>query len=86
MPPIGNRRDIYFDQSDTGATQGGFDQQLTNAGQIMGLSDGFTLMKGISSYGLKNMIKKANIDEDHYKFNYLTSNNTSELSQANQSA
>jgi hypothetical protein len=30
----------------------------------MGVSDGFTLMKGISSYGLKNMIKKAKIDED----------------------
>jgi hypothetical protein len=43
------------------------------------MSDGFTLMKGISSYGLKNMIKKAKIDEEQYKYN-LMSNTTSELS------
>jgi hypothetical protein len=36
-------------------------------------------MKGISSHGVKNMIKKAKIDEDQYKYNLL-SNTTSELS------
>ena len=49
------------------------------------MSDGFTLMKGLSSNGLKNMIKKAKIDEEQYK-HYLISNTTSELSRTHQSA
>ncbi len=30
---------------------------------MMGESDGFTLVKGISSYGLKKQIRRANIEE-----------------------
>lgn len=82
MPPI-NRKEFFQDPSDTGVTRER--NESYNYNQASGLSDGFTLMKGISSYGLKNMIKKAKIDEEQYKYN-LMSNTTSELSQTQQSA
>ena len=54
---------LQFDSS--GPSSGAFGMMNSNSGamQMMGESDGFTLVKGISSYGLKKQIRRANIDD-----------------------
>ena len=44
---------------------------------MMGQSDGFTLVKGISSYGLKQMKKRANVFDDFSNVSEMTKTNTS---------
>jgi hypothetical protein len=50
---------------------------------MMGHSDGFTLVKGISSYGMSKMRKRANIDESKISnFSDMTKTQTSVIEAA----
>ena len=49
-----------------------------NPMQMIGHTDGFTLVKGISSYGMNKMRKRANIDESKISnFSDMTKTQTS---------
>lgn len=56
---------MQYNMDTSGPNSGVFGMMNSNSGamQMMGESDGFTLVKGISSYGLKKQIRRANIDD-----------------------
>ena len=54
---------LNLDNSGPGSGVFGLMNSNSGAMQMMGESDGFTLVKGISSYGLKKQIRRANIEE-----------------------